>query len=510
MARTLIAAASEAAADAGNADAAAGGTADDAAIAAVLASMTTELGIVSPGAGGFITIWPGNDQPIVIDAYAEMPGRGQPSSVAVTTDRVHMGYGGGMHTVVGWGSVAIPGAIAGFDTASKRYGAIPWADLFYPSVTLARDGFEVSQASAYYLEYAHDVIYGWDPETAPIYHRSDGSPVQAGDVVVIEDLARCLEIIAHEGARALFRGAIGSALVRACAERGGLITAHDLEEYQPVVRPPARIGLHGWDVATNAPPAVGGTTLSALLTIIERLHIDGWTASDVATYAAAQDAVFSFRREHLDGDLDRFAGADMLHDLAVAGDLEAIHRSPSTVHTSAVDETGLACSVTVSAGYGSGAVIPGYGFGLNNSLGEIELTSEGLHALPAGQRLLSNMAPTVARSKDGEVLAIGSPGADRITTAISTVLLNHVVCGMPLEEAVSAPRLHAERFDGQPTLAFEPGIDVSKVEGLELRPLPHHSMYFGGVQAAALKPDASFVGAADPRRTGAVRIGGSS
>jgi gamma-glutamyltranspeptidase/glutathione hydrolase len=120
------------------------------------------------------------------------------------------------------------------------------------------------------------------------------------------------------------------------------------------------------------------------------------------------------------------------------------------------------------------------------------------------------MAPTVARSKDGELLAIGSPGADRITTAISTVLLNHVVCGMPLEEAVSAPRLHAERFDGQPTLAFEPGIDVSKVEGLELRPLPHHSMYFGGVQAAALKPDASFVGAADPRRTGAVRIGGSS
>ncbi len=508
MARTLIAAASDAAADAGKAVADAGGNAVDAAIAAVLASMTTELGIVSPGAGGFITIWPGDDEPVVIDAYAEMPGRGLPSAATVTTDKVFMGYGGGMHTVVGWGSIAIPGAMAGFDTASKRYGAIPWADLFYPSVALARDGFEVSQASAYYLEYAHDVIYGWDPETSPIYHRDDGTPVQHGDTVVIADLANCLEIIAHEGARALYRGDIAASLVRAASERGGLITEHDLEEYQPVVRPPARIGLHGWDVATNAPPAVGGTTLSALLTLIERLHIEGWSAKDVATYAAAQDAVFSFRRDRLDGDLDRFAGADALHDLAIAGDLEAIHRSPSTVHTSAVDDTGLACSVTVSAGYGSGAVIPGYGFGLNNSLGEIELTSEGLHALPAGQRLLSNMAPTVARSKDGEVLAIGSPGADRITTAISTVLLNHVVGGLPLDEAVSAPRMHAERFEGAPTLAFEPGIDVSLVQGLEMRPLPHHSMYFGGVQAAALKPDDSLVGAADPRRTGAVRIGG--
>ncbi|MDJ0792582.1 MAG: gamma-glutamyltransferase, partial [Acidimicrobiia bacterium] len=210
-----------------------------------------------------------------------------------------------------------------------------------------------------------------------------------------------------------------------------------------------------------------------------------------------------------DGDLDRFVGADSLHELALAGDLRAIHRSPSTVHTSAVDASGMACSVTVSAGYGSGAVIPGYGFGLNNSLGEIELTSEGLHALPPGQRLLSNMAPTVARSGDGEVLAIGSPGADRITSAIATVLLNHVVCGQPLEEAVEAPRLHAERFEGVPTLAIEPDIDTSAVDGLTVRELPALSMYFGGVQAAALKPDGSFVGAADPRRTGAVRIGGS-
>jgi len=486
-----------------------GGNAVDAAIAAVIASMTTELGIVSPGAGGFITIWAPDDAPIVIDAYAEMPGRGRAKDAPTSTDRVSMGYGGGMETVVGWGSIAIPGAFAGFDIASRRYGAVPWAELFFPSVELARGGFEVSTASGYYMQYAHDVIYGWDDETSVIYHREDGSPVRAGDTVTIPDLARCLEMLAHEGASTLYRGDLGAVLAHAAHERGGLITIHDLEEYAPVVRPPARIGLHGWDIATNAPPAVGGVTLSALLTLLERLHINGWTAGDVAAYAAAQDAVFSFRRVELDGDVDRFAGADVLQELATIADVTAIHRSPSTVHTSAVDETGLACSVTVSAGYGSGAVIPGYGFGLNNSLGEVELTSEGLHALPVGQRLLSNMAPTIGRSGDGEVMAIGSPGADRITSAIATVLLNHVVCGMPLPEAVSGPRMHAEVFDGRPTLAHEPGIDVSLVTDLALRLLPEHSMYFGGVQAAALGSDGALEGAADPRRTGAVRIGGS-
>lgn len=419
-----------------------------------------------------------------------------------------MGYGGGLETIVGWGSVAIPGAIAGFDIASRRFGRVPWAELFLPSVMLARHGFTVSEASGYYMQFAHDVIYGWDPETSVIYHRADGSHVEAGDIVVSEELARGLELIAHEGSSALYHGDLAVALARAAEERGGLITTHDLDEYAPVVRPPSRIGLHGWDIATNAPPAVGGITLSALLTLLERMDIESFSPEDVAAYAAAQHAVFSFRRSTLDGDTDRFQGADELLELANRSDLAAMHRSPSTVHTSAVDEDGLACSVTVSAGYGSGAVIPGYGFGLNNSLGEIELTTEGLHALPVGQRLLSNMAPTIGRSGEGEVLAIGSPGADRITSAIATVLLNHVMCNRSLPDAVAAPRLHSEVFEGDPALAFEPGIDVSLVTDLRHRPMPENSMYFGGVQAAARAADGTLVGAADPRRTGAVRVGG--
>jgi gamma-glutamyltranspeptidase/glutathione hydrolase len=173
-----------------------------------------------------------------------------------------------------------------------------------------------------------------------------------------------------------------------------------------------------------------------------------------------------------------------------------------------VDETGLACSITSSAGYGSGATIPGTGFGLNNSLGEVELTSEGLHALAPGTRLLSNMAPTIAKKADGQTLAIGSPGADRITSAIASVLFNYIVCDMELEHAVAAPRIHAEMFEGEPTLAMEEGIDASEVVGMNVRTLPSNSMYFGGVQTALVDGAGRLTGAADPRRSGAVRVGG--
>lgn len=510
MPRTVIAAASDVAAEAGRFVADLGGNAVDSAIAATVASMSTELGIVSPGGGAFITIWPPDCEPMVIDAYAEMPGRGLPGTASVVTDRVYMEYGGGMETLVGWGSVATPGAFSGFEMASKLHGDAPWAALFGPTIEVLEEGFTISEASGHYLGYAHDVIYGWDPETAPMYHRNDGSPVEAGDVITNVDLADCLRDLAREGADLLYRGDLGAALAHASEERGGLITRHDLKAYAPVVRSPSRLVLRGWDIATNAPPAVGGITVTALLTLIEDLHIHGWSGVEVAKYAAAQDAVFSFRRAELDGNTDRFIGSGLLLALAEAGDLTALHRSPSTVHASAVDSSGLACSITASAGYGSGVVIPGTGFGLNNSLGELELTSEGLHNLAPGARLLSNMAPTVARSPSGVTIALGSPGADRITSAIASVLMNHIVCGMDLDTAVAHPRIHAELFEGRPTLAVEPGIDTSEVQDLVIRSLPAHTMYFGGVQAAMQYADSELAGAADPRRTGAVRFGGGS
>src|SRR5918912_48424 len=121
-----------------------------------------------------------------------------------------------------------------------------------------------------------------------------------------------------------------------------------------------------------------------------------------------------------------------------------IFGSPHTTHVSCVDAEWAAVSITASMGYGSGIVIPGTGIPMNNTLGEPELNPRGFHALKPGERLISSMSPTVVSSASGDVVALGSPGASRIPTAIAQALVHVVDFGMPLEAAVYAPRIHAE------------------------------------------------------------------
>ena len=511
MRRVSVASGSQLSADAGAAIADAGGNAVDAAIAAVLVSMCTDPGVIAPSAGGFLTIWPGDGEPVVIDAYAEMPGRGLPKERFGRGGReVWLEYGGGMHTIVGPGSVAVPGALAGFGLAIDRYGTMPWREILQPAIAASRDGFLVSGAAAEYLAYTHDAIFGWSPESYAVVHHEDGTPVGQGDVIRMPDLADTFSALAEEGPRLLYLGELGSQTVDAVQEGGGILTSEDLAAYRPIVRDPVIVDLDSWAVATNPPPAVGGSCLAAMLLLVQDHPFDAWSEAEVRTLVGVQRAVLGYRGRRLDPhDSDRAAEADALLEMARLGDLPGIMAAPSTVHTSAVDSEGCACSVTVSAGYGSGLMTPGTGFWLNNLLGEVELHPEGFHGVPPGTRLVSNMAPTVARGGNGSVLAIGSPGADRITTAISSVLLNFIHLGMSLREAVAYPRVHAEVFHDVPTVACEPGLPVPSFDDLEIRQFPDISMYFGGVQAALWDPAAGHFEAADPRRAGGTARGGT-
>ena len=248
--------------------------------------------------------------------------------------------------------------------------------------------------------------------------------------------------------------------------------------------------------------------MSAMLLLLRDPPFVGWTTEGASRVADVQRAVMEYRTASLNEYGTRGAAAAQLLEHAAGGDLASLLRSPSTVHTSAVDTDGTACSITVSAGYGSGAMVPGTGMWLNNSLGELELTSEGFHTLEPGTRLVSNMAPTVAKREDGSILAVGTPGADRITTCLSSVLLNFVHLGMSLSDAVAFPRLHVEVFGGKPTIAYEPGLPCVPFDDLVVRRFPDLSMYFGGVTAALWDPVAGLYGAADPRRTGGTARGG--
>lgn len=509
MRRVQVASATQLAADAGAAVADAGGNAVDAGIGAAIASMCTEIGIIAPAASGFLTIWPAGGDPVVIDGYAEMPGRGlDPDQFDGGAERVSITYGGYTETIVGWGSVATPGAFAGFAAAHQAYGSVPWAEVVAPSIRFVEAGCPVTPASAEYLDHSHRAIFGWNAESYAITHHEDGTPLSAGDMLHIPGLADTLHQIAERGARDLYEGELAAAISSSVLAGGGVITPEDLSAYEAITREPIRFAVDEWEIATNPLPAVGGVAAAAMLLLALDPPFAGWNPEETDRMARIQRGVLGFREDRLDDYEGRAAAADEILALARRGDLAALHRSPSTVHTSAADSGGAACAITVSAGYGSGAVVPGTGMYLNNSLGEVELLVDGFHTLEPGTRLVSNMAPTVARRGDGSIIAIGTPGASRITTAISQVLLNFLHLGMSLSDAVAHPRMHVEAFGGKPTIAYEPGLEVKPVDDMGARRFPDASMYFGGVQAALWDPVGGLYAAADPRRSGGTARGG--
>lgn len=496
---------------AGLALAEAGGNAVDVALTAMLVAMVCEPGICSPAGGAFVTVAPADGStPVTFDGNVEMPGREAPrDSFGQGLREVTFAYGGGVTTMVGHGSVATPGAMAALDLAHSRHGRAPWAEVVAPAVTSAREGFPLGSASAFYLGYSHESVYGWHPDSRAALHHADGRPFEAGALVRIPYLADSLQLIADEGSAALYRGDIAKLIAADMAEHGGLLSAADLAGYRAVPRPALMVPYGDWKLAINPAPSIGGPVLGAMLTLMAGQPRGAWHTEDVAKLLAVQEAVLRYRLQHLDVTDDRRAAAQRMLDLIGTAGIAGLGGAASTVHISAVDADGCACAVTASTGYGSGVMTPGTGLWLNNCLGEPELNRGGMHALPPGERLPSNMAPTVGRSAAGGALAIGSPGADRITTALLQVLAGFAGGGMDLAAAVAHPRLHVSRADDRPVIEHEDGIALPSLPW----PTRSHgasSMYFGGVAAALRQPDGSLHAAADPRREGCVAVTGGT
>lgn len=438
-----------------------GGSVVDVAIVAALTAMCTEPGVCGPGGGGFITVDVAGSAPVVVDGYVAYPGigfDGEPLMREVT-----MAYGGGVTTLVDVGSVAVPGALAALDLTWRRFGTVPWRALMEAVAGAVENGFPLSAACNTYLNEGADQIFGHDPACRDALFDAEG-PKRVGASIVFAGLAQTLRHLGEQGAADFYVGDLARAVVEDLTERGGQLTRHDMEGYRAIDRPPVRRRRGDWQLDLNPAPAVGGVSVARVLDL----------ARD-ATEAELASALISVFEERRDGSL----------------------MSPSTVSVAAVDDEGGAVAASFSAGYGSGVVPKGTGMLMNNSMGELELLTE--EPVP-GKRMISNMAPTVARS-GGSVVALGSPGAERITTAIATTLAS-LAKGDDLREAIDHPRLHPEFGDFGIRLATEPGLDLGAMD-VEVRGFDTRHMYFGGVNGAALL-DGELSAHADSRRTGAV------
>lgn len=465
----------------------AGGGAVDAAIAAASAAMVSEPGIVAPGAGAFVTVLDGVKPPTVYDGYMAVPGLGgrNPEPIEHTAT---MAYGGGVSTVVGPASIAVPGAWAAFGAAQERHGRLSWSDVLAPVVRLAANGTPLGDTSAIYLTDSFDPVFAHDPAGSRAL-TPNGQVLTPGSTVQLAGLAESLQRLADVGTDDFYRGELGQVVADDLWARGSHLSQADLSSYSAERRTPLSIDMGSWRLASNPPPAVGGAALAAIL----RRAAGG----DVASLIAAQRAVFAWRRGGGDTGIDRTVAIEAF--LAEFGG-DPI-RSPSTAHVSTVGG-GVACAITLSAGYGSGVIPTGTGMWMNNGLGEVELVGDRDQLIP-GTRLNSNMAPTVGRSVDGRILAIGSPGADRITSALAQTLMN-MERGMSPVEAIAAPRVHVD-VGTTVRIAHEPGIDVPALDA-ELLEYDGLHMYFGGVGLAVEFADGTVEAVTDPRRNGVALV----
>jgi gamma-glutamyltranspeptidase/glutathione hydrolase len=479
-----------------------GGNAVDIAVGAALAATLSEILMCSLGGSAFLMIHKPGQPPELIDGADAMPSghlKLDPNSAGWR--EVHLPYGDGITVRAGLASIAVPGMLAALETAWQRGGSLPWLEIVAPALELARNGLTLSPTAARWLSLAGKPLF-YPQQASRDCFFPNGCQALANEPFHIPDMAQTLELIAEEGAKAFYQGDIAAAFVQEMAEHGGFVTRSDLANYRAIVRQPLQLTSKGFQLAFNPPPAVGGAAVGSLIRLLELTSQSDFTpAQRTLQQVKAIKALWELRTQE---NPEAFLAEETLRRY-----LPAI-QSPNTMHLSVATGSGEMVSVTMSNGYGSGITIPGTGISCNNSLGEPELNPQGFLGAAVGERIISNMAPTLAWHPDGRGLAFGTPGASRITTAMAQMWSRYTTAGISLEEAVRAPRLHVEPKENKWRVLCEPGIETTLLEtdseNLEIYPFEQLDMFFGAIKIAGINAEGKLEAVADNRREGSVEI----
>ena len=457
-----------------------GGTAIDAVVAGAFAATVAEPTLASLGGGGFCIASAPGTTPRVTDFFVDMPGVGRGPRTTAPMDNLNVTFGSGVQQEfhVGWSSVATPGTLSGLLHLHAAGGRLPLADVIAPARDAAREGIVLDDVQVQFIRVIGPILTLTPASAALFAPPLDGRPYRN------PEYARMLDALAEGAVQA---EAFAQPVASAIQQHGGLVTAEDFSAYAVAERAPVMARRGATWIWTNPPPAFGGAI------VLESL---GLVPSD-DPWAALPEALIEATRRHR----------------AHAQPEGEVHRG--TTHLSAIDGDGRMAALSLSNGSGSGTVAAGVP--LNNMLGEADLHPGGFHTLPAGQRLSSMMAPTIAASDDGSSVALGTGGSERIRSALVQVIVRMLDGGESLADAISAPRLHA----GDGVIDVEPGWPNGDVEALHsdrrrldgaaplgdpARVWPSRDLYFGGVHAVARDPEGRVTAVADARRGGAVAV----
>lgn len=529
----------------------AGGNAIDAAVATAAA-----LGVVEPleagiGGGGFMVIYlKGQNRVVTLDGRETAP-----LAAGVDLFKDPKGSGADLpfmpNRITSGAAVGVPGTLLTWTEALDRYGTLPLEKVLQPAISLASRGFKVNPTFAKFIA-QNQARFSAFTSTRKLY-LPKGEVPKVGSTFTNPDLAQTYRLIGQQGANIFYRGAIGQAIVSTIQKPPtvktpafqvlpGKMTLTDLDYYHLQVRPPIATNYRGYKFYGMGLPSSGGITSAEVLNLVEGFKLAKLakpqalhTLIESERLAYADRSAYLGDSEYVDVPLPGLLSQSyaqqrrgLIGDRAPAAPAKANPGNPlpyqtdpspsltaqpqaakaqpeglTTAHLSVADRFGnvVAYTLTIEQLGGSGIVVPGYGFLLNNELTDFNLESPNPNVPEPGKRPLSSMAPSLVFAPDGRVMAFGSPGGSTIITTVLGIAVNLIDFKLGIAQAIAAPRL-SQRNTG--ATQVENGFEATPTGralvalGHQLEPVPE----IGAATGLVVYPNGSMVGAAEPTRRG--------
>lgn len=520
-----------------------GGNAVDAAVAAAATLGVTDPFSCGIGGGGFMVIYLAKDKRVItVDHRETAPSAFTPAVFLENGEEIDF------ETAVASGAaVGVPGTVRGWHEALERYGTMGFKQVLAPAIAVADKGFTVNETFSH-LTRENERKFQQFSTTSALYLRN-GKAVTPGTRLRNPDMAKAYREIAARGYQAFYAGPMARAIIEAVNRppltqganvRAGKMTLADLANYEARIRQPVVSSYRGYQVYGMPLPSSGGVAVAEALNILEGYDLKALPRAQAEhLYLEASRLAFADRNayladpEYVDAPVAGLLSKEFAarrralidqkraaSDVA-AGDPYAFQddpsiplrpkqprplqkESPHTTHLTVSDKEGnvVSYTFTIESWGGSGIVVPGYGFLLNNEMTDFDFSGPRPNVPEAGKRPRSSMASTIV-FKDGKpAFSIGSPGGATIITTVLQTIVNHVDFGMPMNEAIDAPRL-SER-NGAST-SVEPGFAGSD-QARALEAFGHKweapAEEIGAANAIVFNPDGTVTAVSEGKRHG--------
>lgn len=514
-----------------------GGNAVDAAAGIQLALNVVEPMMSGIGGGGFMMIYLKDENKTIVIDSREMAPKNVDNKLFLDENGKPIPW---FERHTHGSAVGVPGTLKGVETSLEKYGTKKLSEVIDYAIKYAEDGVNVNWPTARYIENNIEKLNQY--ETAAKVFIPNGTPLKVGDRLIQPDLAKTLKLIKEKGSEVFYNGEIGEALVKEVTSCGGTMTMDDLRSYQVKEREPVRGTYRGYEIVSMSPPSSGGLTIIEILKImegydvksmglnsteylhhlIEAMHL---AYADRGAYMADEDFYpvpkkglvnekFIKERRSL---INPYTATQQIEpgdpwkyedENKFDASKEKQKENPigQTTHFSVIDKNGnmVAYTTTIEQVFGTGIMVPEYGFMLNNEMTDFDAKPGGVNEVEPYKRPRSSMSPTLVMKDGKPFMAVGSPGGPTIITSVLQTIMNVIDHNLPIQEAILSPRIYSSSY---PNVRWEAGINQDVI--LELMSMGHvfepQSTDIGCVQAALYDYENNkMYGGADNTREGTV------